>query len=129
MQTQQMKGVGFYKKCILLQCNSTCKRKTSKLTMLQTIFFVCCPRSQSCRMIWECGYRSGNYYFTKIQCTPSKAFSNYYVFILCWKTSVSTCNCLIYTSGHMEQIFNPFGVALGASLESRCFHMILESSI
>jgi hypothetical protein len=36
---------------------------------------------------------------------------------------------LIHTSGNVEEIFNPLGVSLGASLESRCCHLILNSSV
>jgi hypothetical protein len=45
----------------------------------------------------------------------------------------SSCNhwcCRLYTHlGNVEEIFNPLGVSLGASLESRCCHLILNSSV
>jgi hypothetical protein len=38
--------------------------------------------------------------------------------------------CRLYTHlGDVEEIFNPLGVSLGASLESRCCHLILDSSV
>jgi hypothetical protein len=36
---------------------------------------------------------------------------------------------LIHTWGNVEETFNPLGVSLGASLESRCCHLILNSSV
>jgi hypothetical protein len=39
------------------------------------------------------------------------------------------CCRLIHTSGHVEEIFNPLGVALGASLESGSCHLTLDSSV
>jgi hypothetical protein len=39
------------------------------------------------------------------------------------------CCCLIHTLGHVEEIFNPLGVALGASLESGSCHLTLDSSL
>jgi hypothetical protein len=39
------------------------------------------------------------------------------------------CCRLIHTSGHVEEIFNPLGVSLGESLESRYCHSTLDSSV
>jgi hypothetical protein len=36
---------------------------------------------------------------------------------------------LIHTWGNVEETFNPLGVSLGASFESRCCHLILNSSV
>jgi hypothetical protein len=36
---------------------------------------------------------------------------------------------LIHTWVIVEETFNPLGVSLGASLESRCCHLILNSSV
>jgi hypothetical protein len=36
---------------------------------------------------------------------------------------------LIHTWAIVEEIFNPLSVSLGASLESRCCHLILDSSV
>ena len=36
---------------------------------------------------------------------------------------------LIHTWVIVEETFNPLGVSLGASLESRCCHLILNSSL
>jgi hypothetical protein len=36
---------------------------------------------------------------------------------------------LIHTWVIVEETFNPLGVSLGASLESRCCHLILDSSV
>jgi hypothetical protein len=36
---------------------------------------------------------------------------------------------LIHTWVTVEETFNPLGVSLGASLESRCCHLILNSSV
>jgi hypothetical protein len=42
---------------------------------------------------------------------------------------LAVCMRVIHTSGSVEEIFNPLGVSLGASLESRCCHLILNSSV
>jgi hypothetical protein len=36
---------------------------------------------------------------------------------------------LIHTWGNVEETFNPLSVSLGASLESKCCHLILNSSV
>ena len=36
---------------------------------------------------------------------------------------------LIHTRGNVEETFNPLGVSLGESFESRCCHLILNSSV
>jgi hypothetical protein len=43
--------------------------------------------------------------------------------------NVATCCCLYTHLGNVEEIFNPLSVSLGASLESRCCHLILDSSV
>jgi len=53
-------------------------------------------------------------------------------FLVDWIWSQKTnrpCCRLIHTSGHMEEIFNPLGVALGENLESGSCHLTLDSFI
>jgi hypothetical protein len=46
-----------------------------------------------------------------------------------WGIDMGWCCCLIHTSGHVEEIFNPLGVALGVNLESSSCHLTLDSSV
>jgi hypothetical protein len=45
------------------------------------------------------------------------------------KSTVGFVAILIHTWVIMEETFNPLGVSLAESLESRCCHLILNSSV